>query len=141
DNALVAIGELGADIFKHQRLVFRLLGGIGVAGVDHDRRTQAGLDGGIGGVFDTLGVVIGGFTAAQNDVAVLIAGGRGDSGATVLGDGEEMMRLGGREHGVERDLDVAVGAVLEADRAGKAGRRRALDLAFGGAGAHGSPGV
>ena len=32
-----------------------------------------------------------------------------------------MMRMRGRLHGIGRDADIAIGAVLEADRAGQAG--------------------
>src|SRR3546814_19741340 len=44
-----------------------------------------------------------------------------------------MVRLGGRDHRVQGDLDAAVGAVLEADRAGQPGGQLAVDLALGGA--------
>ena len=46
----------------------------------------------------------------------------------------------GRLHRVDRDLHVAVGAVLEADRARQAGGELAMDLAFGGARADRAPG-
>ena len=42
--------------------------------------------------------------------------------------------------GVDRDLDVAVGAVLEADRARQPGRQLAMDLALGRARADRAPG-
>ena len=112
-----------------------------MAGVDHDGRADAGLFGDSAAAASTLcGVVVGGLAAAQDDVAVVVAGGRGDGGAAGLGDREEMVRLAGRFHRVERDADVAVGAVLEADRAGEAGGQLAVDLALGGARADGAPG-
>jgi len=49
------------------------------------------------------------------------------------------VRLTGGEDGFDGDLHVAGGAVFEADRAGEAGDEFAVDLAFGGAGADGSP--
>ena len=51
-----------------------------------------------------------------------------------------MMRMGGGLDGFRRDAHVAVGAVLEADRAGQAGRQLAMDLALGGARADRGPG-
>ena len=42
-------------------------------------------------------------------------------------------------HGVHGDLQVAVGAVLEADREGEAAGHLAVGLGFGGAGADGAP--
>src|SRR5690606_5894711 len=79
DDAAVAGGELGADIGKDQRLVFRLLGRVGVAGVDHDRRRDASLFGGGSGGIDTGGIMVGGFAAAQDDVAIRVAGGGGNT--------------------------------------------------------------
>ncbi len=57
--------------------------------------------------------------AAQDDVAVLVARRRGDRRAAALGHRHEMMRMRGRLHRVGRDAHIAVGAVLEADRAGQ----------------------
>ena len=47
--------------------------------------------------------------------------------------------VGRGEDGVDGDLDVAGGGVLESDRAGDAGDELAMDLALGGARADGSP--
>ena len=44
-----------------------------------------------------------------------------------------MVRMRGRLHRVGGDAHIAVGAVLEADRAGQAGSQLAVNLAFGGA--------
>src|SRR5690606_24023956 len=55
-------------------------------------------------------------------------------------DCQEMVRLGGGKHGVECNLDVAAGAVLEADGAGEARHHFAVDLGFRGTGTNGSPG-
>src|SRR5689334_24596132 len=43
-RSLLAGRELAGDIGGDERLVLRLLAGIGVAGVDHQPRRQAGLD-------------------------------------------------------------------------------------------------
>ena len=71
DDPLVTCSKLGADIGEDQRLVFRVFGGIGVAGIDHQGRVESGLEGGLGSGIDTLGVEVRGFAAAQNDVAIL----------------------------------------------------------------------
>src|ERR1044071_9115306 len=63
-------------------------------------------------------------------MAVLVARCRDDGGDTALGYGQEMMRRRGRANGVNGDFDVAVRAVLEADRAGQPGRQLAVDLRF-----------
>jgi hypothetical protein len=51
-----------------------------------------------------------------------------------LGHAEEDVRVRGRDHRVERDVDGAVRAVLEADREGHARRELAVELRFGRAG-------
>ncbi len=73
-------------------------------------------------------------------MGVAVAGGGGDGGAALLGDRQEMVGLSRREHRVHRDLHVAVGPVLEADRAGEARGQLAVDLAFRGPGADRAPG-
>ena len=55
-------------------------------------------------------------------------------------DAQEAVGAGGGEDGVHRAVDVAVGAVLEADRRGEAGGHLAVGLRLGGAGADGRPG-
>src|SRR6202012_5073847 len=77
---------------------------------------------------------------AQDDVAVAVAGGGDHGSGPGRGDAEERVRGGGGPAGVDRDLGVAVGAVLEAHRHGQAGGQLAVNLAFGGAGADGAPG-
>src|SRR3546814_19195254 len=93
---------------------------------------------GAGGV-DALRVVVRRLAAAQDDVAVLVARRRGDRGAAFLRDGQEVVRLRCRQDRVEGDLHVAVGAVLEADRAGQAGGHLAMHMALGRASAERRP--
>lgn len=113
---------------------------VGVAAVDHDLRAYAGLLHLLAGLFDGGGVVVGGVAAAaKDDVAVAVALGDEDGGLTMFGVAEEVVRLAGGEDGFDGDLHVAGGAVFEADGAGEAGDEFAVDLAFGGAGADGSP--
>ncbi len=92
------------------------------------------------GRLDARRVIIGLNAAAQDDVAVLVAGGRRDRAAPALGHRHEMMRLGGRFHRLGGDAQIAVGAVLEADRAGQARCQLAMDLALGRARADRAPG-
>ena len=72
-------------------------------------------------------------------MAVRISGGDEDGRLAVLGVAEKGVGVGGGENGVDGDLHVAGGAVLEADRAGDAGDQLAMNLALGGARADGSP--
>ncbi len=78
--------------------------------------------------------------AAQDDVAVLVAG-VVDAIAErpPLVTARKWCGCERRLHRIGRDLHVAVGAVLEADRAGEARRQLAMDLALGGAGADRAP--
>ena len=69
--------------------------------------------------------------AAQDDVAVAVATGAHDGGAALAVDAEEAVRARGGDDGVEGDADVAVGAVLEADRRRQAGGHFAVRLRFG----------
>ena len=91
------------------------------------------------GGIDVGGVVVRLFAAAQNDVAVLVAGGRDDGGVSRLGDRQEMMRCLRGTDRVHGDAHVAVGAVLEADGAGETRSELAMHLALGGARADGAP--
>ncbi len=116
------------------------LAAVGVAGVDHQLLGQAGLGEFGAGRGDARRVVVGRAPSTQHDVRILVAGRGGDGGAAGLGDGQEMVRLAGGQHRIYRDLHIAVGAVLEPDRAGEAGRQFPVHLAFGGAGADRAPG-
>src|SRR5262245_13648010 len=64
-------------------------------------------------------------------MAVRVARRCGDGAVALFRDGEKMMWMRGSLHGVDRDLHVAVGAVLETDRAGDARGELAVHLAFG----------
>ena len=140
DDAVVAAGDLGGDVAADGELLGVIFVAVGVAAVDHDLGANAGGDHLLAGFFDGGGVVVDGLAAAaKDDVAVLIAFGDEDGGLAVFGVAEEVVGLAGGEDGFDGDLDVAGGAVFEADGAGDAGDELAVDLAFGGAGADGSP--
>ena len=92
-------------------------------------------------VLDPFGVVVGrAAAAAQDDVAVGIAGRVEDRRRAAVVDAGEGVRDRGGADRVDRDLNVAVGAVLEADRHREAGAELAVDLALGRAGADRPPG-
>ena len=111
-----------------------------MAAVDHQRARQLrGLDL-AAGRGDRRGVVVRRLAAAQDDVAVLVAAGLDDRDLAVLVHREEVVRPGGGLDGVDRDPDVAVGAVLEADRRRQARGQLAVHLALGGARADRAPG-
>jgi cobaltochelatase CobN len=69
-----------------------------------------------------------------------IARGGHQGGAAVAVDPEEGLGCGGGAAGVDRNLEVAVGPVLEADGHGEAGGELAVDLAFRGPRSDGAPG-
>ena len=72
-------------------------------------------------------------------MGVGVAGRGEDRGDPVVGDAREDVPGSRGMHGVDRDLDVAVGRVLDADRHGQPAHELAMDLALGGARADGSP--
>src|SRR5678815_4803527 len=59
---------------------------------------------------------------------------------TVLGYRKEMMRRVGRADRIERDSDVAIGAVFESNRARQTRSKLPVNLTLGSAGANGAPG-
>ena len=85
------------------------------------------------------GIVHGFAAAAQNDVAIGIAGSDKDGRLAVMRVAEKGVRAGGGEHRVNGHLNVARGCVLESDRTRDAGDELAMHLAFGGARADSSP--
>ncbi len=140
DDAFVACGDLAGDVAADAELLRVVFVAVGVAAVDHDLRADAGFFHLLAGVFDGGGVVVGGVAAAaQDDVGVVVALGDEDGGAALFGVAEEVVGLAGGEDGFDGDLHVAGGAVFEADGAGEAGDKLAVDLAFGGAGADCAP--
>ena len=140
-DALVAGGDLGGYVVADLGLAAVVLARVGVAEVNHDARGKAGFFHFGGGLGNALGGVVDGApAAAQDHVAVGISGGHEDGRLAVLGVPEEGVRMGGGEDGVDGDLHAAGGAVFESHRAGDAADELAVDLAFGGARADGSPG-
>src|SRR6185312_6911712 len=116
------------------------LAAVAVAAVDHQARAELGLLQGGHRAADRLGVVVGGAVgAAQDEVTVRVAA-RGDDGREpLLGHRQEMVGVAGGLDGVDGDLRVAVGAVLEPDRDRQPGGQLAVHLALGGPRPDGAP--
>src|SRR5262245_25767205 len=140
DDAPLAGGELRADVASHVDLALVLLGRVGVRAVDHQPLLQPGLGELLAGGRDTRRVVVRVLAAAQDDVAVVVAPRLDDRDLAALVDRKEMVLLPRGEQRVDRDLHVAVGAVLEAHGSGQARGELAMDLALGGARADRTPG-
>ena len=85
-------------------------------------------------------IVVGFLAASQDHVAVLVTQGRDNGGMPGLGHRKKMVRAGGGADGIHRDPYIAVGAILEPDRAGQAGGQFPVHLRFGGTGADRTPG-
>ena len=140
DDAPLAGGDLLGDVARDDDLPLVLLAAVAVRDVDHHllaqaRRAQHRAARRHAGV-----VVVRRLAAAQDDVAVVVAARLEDRGHAHLGHAHEGMRRARREDGVGGDLDAAVGAVLEADRAAQARGELAMALALGGARADRAPG-
>src|SRR5438093_2273836 len=95
------------------------LAAVGLAAIEHQARRDADAAEFRGSRRDALRIKVRHNAAAQDDMAVLVADGRRDGAASALGHSHEMMRLGGGLHRLGGDAQIAVGAVLEADRAGE----------------------
>ncbi|MNS89408.1 hypothetical protein D3C72_1234200 [compost metagenome] len=139
DDALVAAGDLAADVFAHRDLVLMLLAAVGMRGIDHQARGQPGLGDGVARFLHAGGIVVGRLAAAQDHVAILVARGRHDRRVAALGHRQEMVRLRRGLDRVHGDLDVAVRAVLEPHRARQSRRELAVYLRLGGARADRAP--
>ena len=140
EHAARAASDLAGDVARHFELALMLLAAVGMAAIDHQRRRQTrGLEVLAGGGH-AGGVVIGRLATAQDHVAIPVALGLHDGDLAILVDREEVMPARGGLDGVGGDADIAVGAVLEADRGGQARGQLAVDLALGGARTDGAPG-
>ena len=58
-------------------------------------------------------------TTTQDEMAVLIAACADNCGMPAFGGAEKTVRTARRNNGINRNLHIAIGRVLEADRAGK----------------------
>ena len=139
-DGVVSGADLAGDVVGDGGLVAVVLIGVAVGAIDHDGGDEAGFLEESGDLGDGGGVVIGaGFAAAEDDVAGGVAGGFDDGGDALFGDAEEAVWAGGGADGVDGDADAAAGAVFEADGHAEAAGEFAVDLAFDGASADGTP--
>src|SRR5262249_47272333 len=115
ENARIATGDLSRDVARDIDLPFVPLPAVGVRAVDHEPRGET-RDGELAaGRLDASRIVIGRLSAAQDDVAILVAGGVHDRGMSALGDRQKVVRCRCGLYRVDGYLHVAVGAVLETD--------------------------
>ena len=139
-DVLFAVADLRRHVLSNFHLAGVVFAAVGVAAVYHQAGADSGFDQLGDCVSDVFRAVVRLFAAAQDDVAVGVARGVDDGRVSGFGNGEEVVRVGGRADGVDGDFEVAVGAVFEADGAGQAAGKFAVHLAFGGARADGAPG-
>ena len=105
-----------------------------MAAVDHEARLQARCAQPPFGFRRVARFVVAALApATQHNVRVRVARGGDDRRATVLINAEKTVRRARRQQGVERRLDTAVRAVLEADRHRQAAGHFAVRLGLGGA--------
>src|SRR5262245_7485589 len=121
DDALVARRDLPGDLHSHLGLLLRVLTAVAVAEVDHEPGSYAHFGERLARCVHARGVVIGAGTAAQNDMAVLVTARGYDGGMPTFGNREKVMRRPRCADGIHSNLYIAVGAVLETDRAGQSG--------------------
>jgi len=132
DDPPLAARQLRGDVARHVDLALVLLRRIGVRAVDHQALGQAcARQLGAGGLHARR-VVVRLAPAAQDDVAVLVA--RVSTIATCRSCAPRGSGASGAPRAAHRPRsDVAVGAVLEADRGGQSRGELAVHLALGGA--------
>jgi hypothetical protein len=90
---------------------------------------------------DTLLVEVGAVgSSAKDDEAMHVATCPGDGSKTLLGYTHEVVLRSSSTNGIDSDAQVAIRAVLESHREGKAGGQLTVQLGFGGSGANGTYG-
>lgn len=131
---------LAYDLSENFRLAAGVLAAVGVAAIRHDGGDEACCCQLVAGHCNLVGAEVRAMrAAAQYDVAIRITLGGQCAGLALIVDAEESLWLAGRFDCVDRDVEVAVGAVFEAERHGQAGGHLAVGLALGGSCADGGP--
>ena len=116
-NGVRAIGHLLGNGLRHFGLALGRFITVGVAAIHHDAGAQPGRFERDAGGLHALRIVVGRFAAAQNDMTVLIAGRGNDCRMPALGHGEEVMRRLRSANRIDGDAHIAIGTILEPDRA------------------------
>src|SRR5207247_7960798 len=139
DDAVLAGGDLARDLARDVDLALVHLLAVRMAAIDHQALLEPGAGQLLGRSVDAPRVVIRMFSAAQDDVAVLVAVGRNDGGVPLLGHGKKMMGSARGLQRVDRDAHLPMAAVLDAHRARQPGGELAMHLRFRGARADRAP--
>src|SRR6266545_79647 len=140
DESGVPGSALVEDALPDFLLARVLFSRVGMAAVHHEYRRQTGLLQRDDGGSDAFGIVVRlPTTAAQYDVTVRISRRADDAGDAVLIDAEKTVGRARGRHGVNGDLQAAVGRVFEADLHGQTARHLAVRLGFRRAGADRRP--
>ena len=108
--------------------------------IDHHALRKTGFCQFLASRIDTGGVEIRCLAATQNNVAILVARRRENRRMPTLGHRQKVVRCGGCLDRVDRDTDVAVGAILETDRARQPRSQLPMRLRFRGARTNRAPG-
>lgn len=136
DQGSLTLAQLVRDLLGDERLVKVVLVGVAVGAVNHEHLALLLGAEGLASAANALAVIVGALAAtAQDDEAVLVAGGLGDGGQTLLGHTEETVRVGSSTNSVNCYGQVAVGPVLKADGERQTGGQLTVQLRLGGAGA------
>ncbi len=129
------------DRVRHLDLPGLVLVAVAVTAVHHQDLGKVSGAKQANGAFDGGGIEVGSGLAptAEHEMSVGIAGGFQDGGRAFLGERREQVPAARGLDRVDGDLDVAVRAVLDADRHRQARRQLSVDLALRGAGADRAP--
>jgi len=137
---LAAFTELPHNLMGDQALTRVIFFRIVVGTIDHDRTGDAFPgDGGFSPRDMFLLVVRPSSSSTENDMAVGVAHGSDDRSLAVGIDADKVVRRAGRRHGVDRHVQAAFRAILEADRHRDSAGHFPVSLAFGRSGTDGGP--
>ena len=126
----VACSNLLCHFAGHRDLALVLFAAVGMRYIDHNLFTQSGrAQQGASGIDIGRGVV-GDFATAQDHMAVIISTRLEDRSLAHLGHAHKGVCCARRLDGVGGDLDAAIGAVFEANRAGQTTGELAMALAL-----------
>lgn len=139
DDGVFALAELISQFLRDEGLVAVVLVGVAVRAVHHDHLALFLGTQSLTSRLDVGPVVVGALaTPAQDDEAVLVTRGLGDSGQTLLGDTQETVRVSRGANGVNGHRQVAVGAVLVSNGKTQTGGQLPMQLRLGGTGTNGT---
>ena len=116
DNSPVALRDLLANRIRDGDLPLILLVAVRVRTVDHHPFGLACRRECRRGRIDAFCVIIRRLAATQDEVAVVVAARPYDGHLAILVDREEVVPVSGGDDCGHRDIDVAIGSVLETDR-------------------------